>query len=672
MEDKIIKELAKQIEKEKEEKIINNKNLFNNENLTKEEINEIYSSEKISNENNIDTYSIINNISENKIKELSLKKRKIIKFYNEKIGEFLFKTNNYSEKENFLYKNSYISNLLKDSEIINLINYNEKFDIHDEKNFYPLFYKYCNNYRDIQFCCNNLEIRENLMKIYLFHIINHILKRKEEIEINDNIEKIINENNNNTNSEKLEKILFRSHEEEFIENYYKKNNKYFNNNLPINNNFFIFNKIIKKKYSFNDLDEINIKDQGFTSPKILILVPYKKHARIIIEEIISIFKGDLNGISNKKKFKDEYSEFESLDDCFRMGISFNYFDNKINLYSPFNESDIIICSPLGLKLSIQTDKENKKVYDFLSSIEILLIDFSEIFIYQNLEHLNEILSFVNKIPKNNQNLNSILRIKDLFSNNLSKFLRQTICISHFKTMDIDNILNEYCNENINGRIIIKPDCENQIEKIKYELNEKYQNLNFKDYEIRFEFKMLFDLKNENYYDEKFNYFTKNIWINLYESFEKHTIIFVSSTFDYLRLKSFFKQKSKAVCFIDENTDKKDWQRNRLFFEQGKYKFLLYNERGHFFKKINLRFAKNIFFYSLPEDPKIFYEMIELIDPVKYKENLIKYDYDSEQNEVQNYGSVISIVSIIDKYCMEKILGKLGKKIMKEKKDYYSC
>ncbi len=174
MEDKIIKELAKQIEKEKEEKIINNKNLFINENLTKEEINEIYSSEKISNENNIDTYSIINNISENKIKELSLKKRKIIKLYNEKIGEFLFKSNNFSEKENFLYKNSYISNLLKDSEIINLINYNNKFDIHDEKNFYPLFYKYCNNYRDIQFCCNNLEIRENLMKIYLFHIIHHV------------------------------------------------------------------------------------------------------------------------------------------------------------------------------------------------------------------------------------------------------------------------------------------------------------------------------------------------------------------------------------------------------------------------------------------------------------------------------------------------------------------
>ena len=41
----------------------------------------------------------------------------------------------------------------------------------------------------------------------------------------------------------------------------------------------------------------------------------------------------------------------------------------------FNESDIIICSPLGLKLSIQTDNENKKVYDFLSAMRILIVPF---------------------------------------------------------------------------------------------------------------------------------------------------------------------------------------------------------------------------------------------------------------------------------------------------------
>ena len=33
-----------------------------------------------------------------------------------------------------------------------------------------------------------------MMKIYLFHILNHIFKRKEQIEVNNNIDKIINDN----------------------------------------------------------------------------------------------------------------------------------------------------------------------------------------------------------------------------------------------------------------------------------------------------------------------------------------------------------------------------------------------------------------------------------------------------------------------------------------------
>ena len=80
------------------------------------------------------------------------------------------------------------------------------------------------------------------------------------------------------------------------------------------------------------------------------------------------------------------------------------------------------------------------------------------------------------------------------------------------------------------------------------------------------------------------YILIKLWQNLYDTFERHTIIFVSSTFDFIRLKAFFKKNSVSVIFISEETDKKDWQRNRLFFEEGKYKFMLYSERAHFYKK----------------------------------------------------------------------------------------
>ena len=676
MERRIEEQLVQELEKAKNEK--DNDDLIDKD-LTNNEIKANFTFNTINESINIpDTTSEHFSLDENTIKTTKSKKYKKYKLYNTLIGEYEYKDKN----ENLsLNKYTNISRWFKDvdiSEVEKLITYDNKYDVFEKENFYPIFYKYLDSYKDIQVNWNNLEIRTKLMKIYLFHILNHILKRKEEIELNDNIDKIIN-NTAITDNQKLNKELFRSHESEFISEYYNKhvNPKTKLDDSYTNKDFITYHKEIKEKYEdINDKDEINIKDQGFTCPKVLILVPYKKHARIILEEMINIFSNNnWKGITNKKKFKDEYSEFDSNDDCFRMGINISFFENKMKLYSPFDESDIILASPLGLKLATPTDNDktfkNNKVYDFLSSIEIFLMDFSEVFIYQNIEHLNEILSFINKQPKNNQNIVDINRIKGNYANNFGEFLRQNIIVSHFKSLDIDLSINDIC-KNINGKVLFDGPYENQPELIKKEFSETYNYMNSKNYEIRYEFKILRDLKGEDDFDEKFKYFTKNIWQNLYESFEKHTIIFISSTFDYLRLKSFFKQKSKSVCYISEDTDKKDWQRNRLYFENGKYKFLLYNERAHIYKKINLKFAKNIFFYSLPEDPKIFNDLIHLIDPVNYNKNLEKYNIESKQNEIQKFGSVIALVTPIEKYNLQKILGNESKKIIKNKLEYYSC
>ena len=675
MERKIEEQLVQELEESKKEK---DNNDINKEDITDNEIKEHYTLNTIQESKTIKdpTYENFNR-DENSIKIMKSKKSKKYKLYNFFIGEYEYKSQN---DDLSLNQYTYISRWFKDvniTDIEKLITYNKSKEIFERENFYPLFYKYLSSYKDIQVNYNDSEIRKSLMKIYLFHILNHLLKRKEEIELNDNVDKIIN-TTIITDNQKLNKDLFISHENKFLNEYYTKhvNPKTKLNDSYPNKDFITYHKEIKNNYeNIENKDDINIKDQGFTSPKVLILVPYKMHAKIIMEQLVKLFSNNnWKGITNKKKFMDEYSEFDSMDDCFRLGIGVCFFENKMKLYTPFDESDIIIASPLGLKLAKPSENDksfkNSKVYDFLSSIEIFLMDFSEVFIYQNLEHLNEILSFLNKPPKNNQNIVDINRIKENYANNFGEYLRQNIIISQFKCLDIDVAINDIC-KNINGKILLDGPYENQINLIKNEFAEKYKFLNSSNYEIRYEFKILRDFKEKEDFEEKFNYFSKNIWQNLYESFEKHTIIFVASTFDYMILKSFFKKKSKSVCFISEDTDKRDWQRNRLFFEQGKYKFLLYDERAHFYKKINLKFAKNIFFYSLPEDPKIFNEMIHLIDPVNYNQNLEKYNYENKQNEIQKFGSVIALVTPVEKYNLQKILGDESKKIIKNKLEYYS-
>ena len=78
-----------------------------------------------------------------------------------------------------------------------------------------------------------------------------------------------------------------------------------------------------------------------------------------------------------------------MNDFFRIGISYNFETNKLKLYTSFEESDIIIASPLGLKFISKNDEnpdevenlKQKQSYDFLSSIEILLIDNMNLFLY---------------------------------------------------------------------------------------------------------------------------------------------------------------------------------------------------------------------------------------------------------------------------------------------------
>ena len=61
------------------------------------------------------------------------------------------------------------------------------------------------------------------------------------------------------------------------------------------------------------------------------------------------------------------------------------------------------------------DLESAIDQDFLSSIEFLVLDQAEAFVFQNLEHIEEALKALNKPPKKLTQLNDITRIRELYS-----------------------------------------------------------------------------------------------------------------------------------------------------------------------------------------------------------------------------------------------------------------
>jgi U3 small nucleolar RNA-associated protein 25 len=51
----------------------------------------------------------------------------------------------------------------------------------------------------------------------------------------------------------------------------------------------------------------------------------------------------------------------------------------LTLYSNFYSSDILIASPLGLRTIIGDEGDKKQDYDFLSSIEMVILDQTNVF-----------------------------------------------------------------------------------------------------------------------------------------------------------------------------------------------------------------------------------------------------------------------------------------------------
>jgi U3 small nucleolar RNA-associated protein 25 len=116
----------------------------------------------------------------------------------------------------------------------------------------------------------------------------------------------------------------------------------------------------------NDLDIGDCRDQGFTRPKVLILLPFRSSAFKVVDVMSKLLMSkEEEYLGHKKRFKEEYGSWEkneklfhkpasykamfsgNVDDCFRLGIQIQ--PKFLKLYTDFYSSDIIIASPLGLR-----------------------------------------------------------------------------------------------------------------------------------------------------------------------------------------------------------------------------------------------------------------------------------------------------------------------------------
>ncbi|CCG23177.1 Yil091c protein [Candida orthopsilosis Co 90-125] len=367
--------------------------------------------------------------------------------------------------------------------------------------------------------------------------------------------------------------------------------------------------------------DLELRDQGFTRPKVLILLPSREACHTLVELLIKL--SGTTQQENKKRFTTQFhakdvprsNKPQDFQDAFK-GNNNDYFciglkltRKSLKLYSSFYTSDIIIASPLGLSMILENPDKKKRQYDFISSIEVLIVDRANQIEMQNWDHVNTIMKYINKVPKDFHDAD-FSRIRMWSINDQAKLLRQTLVFCEYLTPSINNLVSSK-SFNLSGKTKFKPIIISET-----------SIMNSIGIKIKQIFQRFPSESPATDPDSRFKFFINSVLPNLLKttSYEDGIMIYIPSYFDYLRIKDYFKTSTKFnFGAIDEYSSQSKLTRTRHEFANGKIKIMLYTERLHYFRRYEVGGVKNIIMYAPPTNPIFYKELIRFIAKSVFKD-----------------------------------------------------
>ncbi|CAB0002280.1 unnamed protein product [Nesidiocoris tenuis] len=384
-------------------------------------------------------------------------------------------------------------------------------------------------------------------------------------------------------------------------------------------------KIIHHNAKLSKKDEVpeEFRDQGLVRPKVLIILPLRDAALKVIKIIINILLGEGGHVMNKNRFVEEFSgdtirmpeknprppDYQALfsgntDDNFKIGLSVT--KKCLKLYSDFYSSDIIVASPLALRMLIGAETEVKRNYDFLASVEVLVMDMAQVMVMQNWEHVLHVVSHLHLQPKDSHGTD-LSRVRMWSLNGHSRHYMQTMIFSLNPVPEVTAFFNNKFSNYAGKVTVANPVRLGSMSQVALQIPQVFH--------------LVKSATVLEAVDDRFETFICDILPQYKDPSMKHTLIYVPSYFDFVRLRNYMKKEEFKFVHICEYTEEKKIIRARNKIFHGETQILLYTERVHFYRRFRLKGIQNVIFYQPPAFPNFYSEICNFVQDVNKVKNL---------------------------------------------------
>ncbi len=391
------------------------------------------------------------------------------------------------------------------------------------------------------------------------------------------------------------------------------------------------------KAALGDSEEQD-RDQGYTRPRVLVLLPMRCQALRAVQAMLALLgpttsvsglgrleegygapeagDGDESGVEElrreaegrRRKPEDWQRAFDgNCDDDFKFGVALTPGQGKgkgvgkgvaVKLFSEFYHSDIIVASPLGLRLAIEG--QNGGDADFLSSIELLVLGQADVLYMQNWDHVAELLRLLNQAPTRDRGTD-FARVRSYVLEGQADRFRQTLLLSRFLDPLLQAALARGC-RNHRGKVRVKREVEQgaSICQVALRVKQVFHRVPCPGGPAQ-------------QGDVRFAYFTQKVLPEIQRLKQAHTLVFVPSYYDFVRLRNHAVRAELSHVCLSEYERPTETSRGRARFFHGQRDLMLYTGRAHFFKRFRLRGAHHLVFYGLPEHAHFYPELVNLLE-----------------------------------------------------------